>query len=106
MSTAWVLLALLGPPLAALIAGIALSPRDPHPGLVVALNTLSPGAGLAAAGRPTIEAVLGVLMAQTSLLIAGSVGSPGAYVPFMVIGGVWAAAHTPYSPFNLTENVR
>jgi len=103
VSGAWVLLSLLGPPVVALSAALLLRTRELHPGVGIALNTVSPGAGLAAMGRPTIEAVLGVLMAQASLLVAGSAGSPGAFLPFMAVGGLWAAVHTPFNPLNLTE---
>ncbi|HSN55709.1 MAG TPA: hypothetical protein VLT32_13605 [Candidatus Sulfomarinibacteraceae bacterium] len=98
MSAALLLLALLGPPAAALIAGFIYRGREASPLATIVLNALSPGAGLAAAGRPTLETVLAVLMAQASLLVAGSVGSLVSYVPFMVVGAFWAAAHTPFSP--------
>jgi Zn finger protein HypA/HybF involved in hydrogenase expression len=101
-----VLTALLGPPLAALLAGLLLGQRDVRPASAIALNTVSPGAGLAALGRPTLEVVLCVLMAQASLLIAGTMGSIGFFLPFMVVGGVWASVHTPYSPFELAATDR
>ncbi len=98
MSGAWVLVALLGPPLAALIAGLTLSARPVHPLVVIGLNAVSPGAGLAAAGRPTVESAFCVLMAQASLVIAGAMGSLGYSVPFMIVGAVWASLYTPFNP--------
>ena len=98
MSGAWILVALLGPPLAALIAGLTLSARPVHPLVMIGLNTVSPGVGLAAAGRPTVESALCVLMAQASLVIAGAMGSLGYSIPFMVVGAVWASLYTPFNP--------
>jgi len=103
MSNAWVLIALLAPPVAALVAGLAFSSRVAHPFAVIGLNTLSPGAGLAATGRSTLETALAVLMAQASLLIAGSMGALGYYLPFMVAGGIWASIYTPYSPLAMVS---
>jgi len=98
MSTAWVLIPLLGPPIAALVAHFVFASRAVPPAAAIGLNALCPGAGLAAAGRPTLETALGVLMAQASLLIAGTMGSLGYFVPFMVIGGIWASIYTPHNP--------
>jgi Zn finger protein HypA/HybF involved in hydrogenase expression len=98
MSSAWVLVALLGPPVAAVAAGLAFRSRDAHPLAVIGLNALSPGAGLAAAGRPTVESAICVLMAQASLFVAGTMGSPGYTVPFMVVGAVWGSLYTPFNP--------
>jgi Zn finger protein HypA/HybF involved in hydrogenase expression len=105
MSGALFLLALIGPPTAALIAGLALGSRTVHPVAIIALNGVSPGAGLAAAGRPTLEIVVGVLMAQASLLIAGTMGSLGYFVPFMVVGALWASVYTPFNPLAITNSV-
>ncbi len=98
MSTEWVLIPLIGPPIAALVAHFVFASRAVPPAATIGLNALCPGAGLAAAGRPTLETVLGVLMAQASLLIAGTMGSLGYFVPFMVIGGIWASIYTPHNP--------
>ena len=98
MSTGWVLIPLLVPPIAAMIAHFVLASRGTPPAVSIGLNALCPGAGLAAAGRPTLETALGVLMAQASLLIAGTMGSLGYFVPFMVVGGVWASIYTPHNP--------
>jgi len=101
VSTAWVVLSLLGPPVVAALAGWIFSSRDPGPAAVIACNTLMPGAGLAAAGRPMIEVVLGVLFSQASLFIAGGVDNAGFLIPSMVVGGVWASLHTRFSPIEL-----
>lgn len=98
MSGALVLLALIGPPAAALVAGLALSSRDVHPAAIITLNGLSPGAGLAAAGRPTIETAICVLMAQASLFIAGASGTLASVIPFMIVGAIWGSLYTPYNP--------
>ncbi len=98
MSTGWVLIPLLGPPIAALVAHFVFASRTLPPAATIGLNALCPGVGLAAAGRPTLETVLAVLMTQASLLIAGTMGSLGYFVPFMVVGGVWASIYTPHNP--------
>ncbi len=105
MSSAWVLASLIGPPAAALLAHFIFASRETHPGFAIGLNSLFPGAGLAAAGRSTLESVLGVLMAQASLLIAGTMGSLGYYLPFMVVGGLWASVYTPYNPLAMASTV-
>ena len=48
--------------------------------------------------RPTLEVVLGVLFAQASLLITGSVQDLWMYVPSMVVGGIWGLLHTALNP--------
>jgi hypothetical protein len=103
VSGALLLAALLGPPLLALAAGLGLAGRAVHPLAVIGLNALSPGAGLAAAGRPTVETALCVLMAQVSLIIAGTMGSIGYALPFMAVGAVWGSLHTPFNPGALTD---
>jgi len=40
-------------------------------------------------------------MAQASLLIAGTMDSLVPYLPFMIVGGLWAALYTPYNPLAL-----
>jgi Zn finger protein HypA/HybF involved in hydrogenase expression len=103
MSGWWVAVALVGPPLAALIAGLNLSRRDVHPVVLIGLNAISPGAGLAAAGRPTVESAICVLMAQASLFIAGAMGSLAYSVPFAVVGAVWASLYTPFNPAAMAD---
>jgi hypothetical protein len=103
VSGAFLLAALIGPPLAALAAALALSGRAVHPLAIIGLNTLAPGAGLAAAGRPTVETALCVLMAQISLIVAGAMGSAGYALPFLAVGAVWGSLYTPFNPGFLTD---
>jgi hypothetical protein len=95
----WGIVSFLLPPLAAVLAASLLQPRNPPPQALIALNAILPGAGLAAAGRPTIEIVLGVVFAQISLILAGGFQNIWMYIPSMVVGGCWALFHTPLSPF-------
>jgi len=99
VSAAWTVFAVLMPPLAAVVAGTLLRPRQPAPQLAIALNALMPGAGLAALGRPILESVVGVLLAQFSLILTGGIHNLWMYVPSMIVGGIWALVHTPLSPF-------
>lgn len=98
MNAYWGLIALVGPPLAAVIAGWLIRPTKPDPLIPIVLNTICPGSGLAALGRPIIETVLCTLLAQFSLVLVGQSENIVAYVPFMAIGGFWALVHTPLSP--------
>jgi len=95
----WGVVSFLLPPLAAILAASLLRPRNPPPQALIALNAILPGAGLAAAGRPTIEIVLGVVFAQISLILAGGFHNIWMYIPSMAVGGCWALFHTPLSPF-------
>jgi Zn finger protein HypA/HybF involved in hydrogenase expression len=98
MSGLWLIVCLFLPPAAAFLARILIRPNRPSPQVIVALNAILPGSGLAAAGRPLIETVLGVMLAQFSLMVVGSPADLGYYVPFMVVGGFWALVHTDLSP--------
>ena len=98
MTPAWILVSVVLPPLSAVLATIFLRPRAPGPYLVTGLNAILPGSGLAAVGRPTLEVVLGVLFAQVSLLISGSVHELWMYVPCMVVGGIWGLLYTALNP--------
>jgi hypothetical protein len=98
VSTGWLLLSLLGPPVAAVVAGAVFRGRNPDGFTVIGLNAVMPGTGLAAAGRPMIEVVLGVMFAQTSLFITGGLANLGFLVPIMVFGGFWGSLHTKYNP--------
>ncbi|MFV2071982.1 MAG: hypothetical protein ACC742_04935 [Thermoanaerobaculales bacterium] len=98
MTSGWILGTLLLPPALAVLAAVFLRPHRPGANLVIGLNAISPGSGLAAIGRPTLEVLLGVLFAQASLLIVGGVDHLGSYVPSMVVGGIWALLHTPLNP--------
>jgi len=99
----WGIVSFLLPPLAAVLAAFLLRPRNPKPQILIALNTILPGAGLAAAGRPTIEIVLGVVFAQFSLILAGGTQNIWMYAPSMVVGGCWAVFHTSLSPLAGTD---
>ena len=98
MTASWTVVAVLVPPLAAVVAATLLRPRHPSPQLAIALNTFLPGAGLAVLGRPILESVLGVLLAQFSLILTGRIENLWMYVPSMIVGGFWALVHTPLSP--------
>ena len=104
MTPGWGVVSFLLPPLAAILAALLLRPRNPPPQALIALNAILPGAGLAAAGRPTIEIVLGVVFAQISLILAGGFQNIWMYIPSMVVGGCWALFHTPLSPFTGAPN--
>jgi len=90
----WGIVSLLVPPLAAVLAASLLRPKNPRPQILIALNAILPGAGLAAAGRPTIEIVFGVVFAQVSLILVGGIQDIWMYAPSMVVGGCWALFHT------------
>jgi len=98
VTATWTIVAVLLPPLAAIVAGTFLRPRQPAPQLAIALNALLPGTGLAALGRPTLESVFGVLLAQFSLILTGGIQNLWMYVPSMIVGGIWGLVHTPLSP--------
>ena len=99
MTAFWTVVAVLLPPLAAVVAAMWLRPQQPAPQLAIALNALLPGTGLAALGRPILETVFGVLLAQFSLILTGGIHNLWMYVPSMIVGGIWALVHTPLSPF-------
>jgi len=98
VSSAWAVFSFLAPPLAAVLAATIIRPMKPREEIVIALNSLLPGCGLAAAGRSTIEIVLGVLFGQVSLILTGGTHALWMYVPSMAVGGVWALLHTSLSP--------
>ncbi len=106
MTPGWVFFALGLPALAAVAAAVLLRGRKPGAFMVTLLNAVLPGAGLAAAGRPTLEVVLGVLFAQASLLVVGGADQLWMYVPCMVVGGVWGLCHTPLNPFGTAAAVQ
>jgi hypothetical protein len=99
VTATWTIVAVLVPPLAAVVAGTLLRPRNPAPQLAIAINAILPGAGLAALGRPVLESVFGVLLAQFSLILTGGIHNLWMYAPSMIVGGFWALVHTPLSPF-------
>ncbi|MCD4748183.1 MAG: hydrogenase maturation nickel metallochaperone HypA [Thermoanaerobaculales bacterium] len=100
MSLSWFLFSLVTPPLAAALSWAFLRREKADPALVVVFNGIMPGSGLAAAGRPVIEVVLGVLMAQVSLFIAR--GPFLEYLgPIALIGAAWGLIYTEWSPLAL-----
>jgi hypothetical protein len=98
VTATWTIVAVLVPPLSAIVAGTFLRPRQPAPHLAITLNALLPGTGLAALGRSTLESVVGVLLAQFSLILTGGSHNLWMYVPTMIVGGLWALAYTPLNP--------
>ena len=94
------------PIIAAVAAATLVRPRHPAPWIVIILNALSSGAGLAATGRPTLEVALGVLFAQASLILTANAGDIWMYLPSMVVGGVWGLFVTPLSPLTRAEAAR
>jgi ribosomal protein S27E len=98
VSPPFIVLVLLLPPIAALVAGTVLRPRKPPPQIAIGLNAMLPGTGLAALGRPTLESAIAVLFAQFSLILTGGFEDLWMYVPTMIVGGIWALVHTPLSP--------
>ena len=98
MSGGWALVSLALPPLATLVAWAALHSRQAHPLLVIGLNALMPGAGLAAARRPMLEVASGVVFSMICLIAVGGLQDIAYWVPIMVIGGAWGLLHTPLNP--------
>jgi len=98
VSSAWAVFSFFAPPLAAVLGATIIRPLKPREEIVIALNAVLPGCGLAAAGRSTIEVVLGVLFGQASLILTGGTHALWMYVPSMAVGGVWALLHTSLSP--------
>jgi len=97
MSFSWLLFAVTAPIAAAVLSHFLLRQDEPDPVLVIVANGLMPGSGLAIAGRSILEIVLGVLLAQVSMII---VKGPdfGSLLPIAVIGAAWGAVYTPYNP--------
>jgi len=106
VTAGWFLLSLLGPPIAAVVVGMVFRGKDANPLTIIAMNAIAPGAGLAAARRPTLEVVLGVLFAQASLLVAGGADNAYMLVPIAVVSGLWASFHTPFNPIKVANSNR
>jgi hypothetical protein len=104
VSGAWILFALVFPPAASVTSAAAFRGREANHLAVIALNALMPGSGLAAAGRPSLEIVLGVLFAQASLLVTGGLENIEFLVPIAVIGGLWGSVHTSLNPIELAAS--
>ena len=102
MSTLWVPLALLAP-LAGVALGRALRGRDLPPAMVIALNALMPGTGLAAAGCALLEVAAAAVMAQLSLLVIGGPADLDMWFPIAAVGGGWALLHTPHNPLTRSQ---
>jgi hypothetical protein len=105
VTPAFIVFAVLGPPVAALVSGSVLRTKELPPQIVVGLNAVMPGSGLAALGRPTVESVLGVLFAQFSLILTGGIHDLWMYAPSMAVGGIWALLHTPLNPLTTSSSV-
>lgn len=102
MNGTWLLTSLLALPVAALGAAAVRDRIEVPAALAIAANALLPGSGLVLLERPLLEVVLCILTGEAAMVVAGGVvGSPGSLVPFMVVGGVWAALHTPLSPLRV-----
>jgi hypothetical protein len=104
VSGAWFLCALIVPPAASAVVAAVLRGREAGPVTVIALNALMPGSGLVAAGRSTVEIVLGVLFAQASLLVTGGLENIGFLAPVAIVGGLWGSMHTPLNPIELAAS--
>lgn len=102
MSGGVVLSVLIVPPLAAAATAAIVGRRVVRPEVVIALNALMPGSGLAAAARPFLEVVLGVMLAEAGLVIALST-EPGVWFLVMAAGGLWASLHTPWNPLTTLQ---
>ncbi len=100
MTGTGVLIALVLPPAAAAVAHLQASPTT-RPEVAIASNALMPGTGLALLRRPLPEVVTAVILAQAGLLALGAVGI-GAYLPVLVVGGLWTWVHVRHRP-SLTE---
>jgi len=105
MDLQWTLFAVLAPIVTAVLAAVFLRREDPDPVLVIVANGLMPGSGLAIAGRPVIEIIVGVLMAQICMLsLRGQ--SLELLFPVGLIAAGWAAIYTPYNPLKAQGNPR
>jgi len=100
MTTGWLLASMLLLPLAATAAAALARTLEAPPAAVIAVNAVLPGSGLVLLGRPLVEVVLCVLMGEAAMVVAGGTAAIGSLVPFMVVAGAWAAAHTPLNPLH------
>ena len=97
MTPTWFLTSVVLPILAAFAAYGAFRHRTVPPALLVLLNGLMPGSGLAAAERPLLEVAGGVLLAQLGMIFSGG-PDPAMLIPIGVIGAAWGVVHTPWNP--------
>ncbi len=100
MTTGWLLISMLLLPAAAAAAAVVGRTAEPPPVAAVVVNAVLPGSGLVLLGRPLVEVVLCVLMGEAAMLVAGGTDAIGSLVPFMLVAGAWAAAHTPLNPLH------
>jgi DNA-directed RNA polymerase subunit RPC12/RpoP len=97
MTLSWFLFSMFVPPAAAILVWFFIRGKDLDPAVIVVLNGLMPGSGLAAADRSVLEVALGTVMAQVSCFV---VGGPeiGLLAPIGVIGAIWGLLYTPWNP--------
>ncbi|MEN8162590.1 MAG: hypothetical protein ABFS37_00535 [Acidobacteriota bacterium] len=103
MTLPWLLFSLIIPPTAAVLVWFFLRGKRLEPSVVVVLNGLMPGSGLAAADRPVLEVALCVLMGQVGLLAARG-PDIGQLAPFALIAAGWALLYTPWNPLTAQGN--
>lgn len=97
MTPTWLLFSLVVPPALAALAWYLTRNTEVDPSVIVVLNGLMPGAGLAAAGRSILEIALCVLMGQIVLVMAQG-PDIGMLAPFSLIAVGWAVLYTPWNP--------
>ncbi len=97
MTLPWLLFSLIIPPAVAALVWFLVRGKRVDPSVIVVLNGLMPGSGLAAVDRPILEVALGVLLGQIGLLAARG-PDIGQLAPFGVIGAGWALLYTPWNP--------
>ncbi len=97
MALSWILLSLIIPPSVAVLVWFYVRGKSLDPSVIVILNGLMPGSGLAAIDRPVLEVALGVLLGQIGLLAARG-PDIGQLAPFGVIAAGWALLYTSWNP--------
>lgn len=100
VTSAWLLFSLIVPPTAAALVWFILRGKKVNPAVIVVFNGLMPGSGLAAADRPVLEVVLGVLMGQVCLFAARG-PDIALLTPIGLIGAGWALLYTPWNPLTV-----
>jgi len=103
MTSTWLIVSIVLPAASAAAAAFALKDRDVDDTIVIALNAAMPGSGLAAAGRPLLEVLGCLVLAQAGLLTIGRPDDLGYWVPIAIIGGVWASCYTRFNPITLAS---
>ncbi len=97
MTLPWLLFSLIIPPAVAVLVWFLARGKKIDPSVVLVLNGLMPGSGLAAVDRPILEVALCVLMGQIGLIAARG-PDIGQLAPFGVIAACWALLYTPWNP--------